>query len=61
MRINLVEKVDRIKSKHFEQEKIYKRCLEAISKKTVEKYQMMKSQGHRGELEKMIMQLLAPF
>ncbi len=61
MRKNLMEKVDRIKSKYVEQEQLYRRCLNAIARKSVEKSQTTINKGTRSELERRIMSLLVPF
>jgi hypothetical protein len=56
-----MEKVDRIKSKHVEQEQVYRQCLNAIARKSVEKSQTTINKGTRSELERRIMSLLVPF
>jgi hypothetical protein len=56
-----MEKVDRIKNKYVEQEQVYRRCLNAIARKSVEKSQKPINKGSRSELERRIMSLLVPF
>lgn len=61
VRKNLLEKVERIKSKYDEKELLYAKCCHAIQRVSLEKSRMVQSQGEVGELGRKIMELLVPF
>lgn len=61
VRLNLMEKVDRIRSKHSEREKIYEKNVFLAERIIRERGSSLKKKGEKGDLERKIHEVLAPF
>jgi hypothetical protein len=61
VRLNLMEKVDRIKSKHTEREKVYEKNCFLTERIIKQRCSSLKKKGEKGDIERKIHELLAPF